>query len=62
MSGRSWVLTPAATDRPKSLKLVVVAFPVAFRIRGIGLRFAHQCRDNGLVKYWLKNSPGNVDL
>ena len=41
-------------DRPKSLRLVVVAFLLALRIIGIALRLAHQCQDNGLVKYWLK--------
>ena len=49
-------------DKPKSLKVVVVAFPLALRIMGIALRLARQCQDNGLVKYWLKSSPGNMDL
>ena len=38
-------------DRPTSLKLVVVAFPLAFRIMGIALRLARHCQDNSLVKY-----------
>ena len=37
--------------RPKSLKLVVVASPLALRITEIALRLARQCQDNGLVKY-----------
>ena len=38
-------------------------FPLALRILGMALRLAHQCQDNGLVKYWLKrNSPENMDL
>ena len=39
---------------PKSLKLIVVTFPILLRIKGITLRLARQCRYNGLVKYWLK--------
>ena len=34
--------------------------PLALRIMGIALRLARQCQDNGLVKYWLKNSPGKI--
>ena len=49
-------------DRPKSLKLVVVAFPLGVKEYGNSLRLAHQSQDNGLVKYWLKNSPGSMDL
>ena len=41
-------------DRPKSLKLVVVAFSLGLRIMGIALQLARQCQDNELVKYWLK--------
>ena len=44
---------------------VVVAFPVGTQDCGncaIYISLACQCQDNGLVKYWLKNSPGNVDL
>ena len=36
--------------------------PLELRIIGIALRRACQCQNNGLVKYWLKNSPGNMDL
>ena len=36
--------------RPKSSKLVVVAFPLALRTMGIALRLTRQCQDNGLVK------------
>ena len=43
-------------DRPKSLKLVVVAFPLALGIMGMALRLASQCQDNGLVKYWFKKN------
>ena len=48
-------------DRPKSLKLVVVAPsppPFALRIMGIAILQARQCQDNGLVKYWLKTTSG----
>ena len=41
-------------DRPKSLKLVVMASPLTLRIMGMALRLALQCLDNGLVNYWLK--------
>ena len=41
-------------DRPKSLKLVVMASPLALRIMGIALRLVRQSQDNGLAKYWLK--------
>ena len=40
--------------KPKSLKLVVVAFPLWLRIMGTALRLARQCQDNRLVMYWLK--------
>ena len=47
---------------PKSLKMEEVAFPLGAQDYGIALRLACQCWDNGLVKYWLKKSPGNMDL
>ena len=43
-----------ASDKPKSLKLVEVASPLALRTAGIALRLAHQCQDNELVQYRLK--------
>ena len=30
------------------------------KIIGIALPLACQCQNNGLVKYWLKNSPGKL--
>ena len=44
--------------RPKSLKLVIVGFPMTFAIMGIALQLACQCQDNGLVQ----DSRGNMDL
>ena len=41
-------------DRPKSLKLVAVAFPLALMIMEMAPRLAHHCQDNGLVKYCIK--------
>ena len=41
-------------DKPKSLKLIVVAFYFVLRIMRIILRLACQCQDNGLVKIWLE--------
>ena len=34
----------------------------ALRIMGIALRLARQCKDSGLVKYWFRNTPGNMYL
>ena len=48
-------------DRPVFKKLMWLS-PLALWIMGIVLRLARQCQDYGLVKYWLKNSPGNLDL
>ena len=47
-------------DRPKSLKLVVVASPLALRIIGIALKLARQCQYNGLVKNWLKLDKSKI--
>ena len=55
MSGRSWVSIKVFKTGGNGFS------PLALRIMGIARRLARQCRDNGVVKYWLKNNPGNTD-
>ena len=49
-------------DKPKSLKLVVVASPLGAQVYGNSTTTGRQCQGNGLVKYWLKIVQENMDL
>ena len=50
---REWEVVSSipGRDRLKSLKLLVVASPLALRIMGVALWLARQCQDDGLVKF-----------